>query len=162
MKQAKQHKGSHRVAANRHRHVHKSVVVLMAALLVIVIIASMLLIAGYISNRRQIYLSQSGVDIRVYSIKYDDVGTYPFTPPKSSKFVIVRLSVSNNSSRDFNFAPVLQTYLTDRAGHQYQMSPATLTDPIDAGLIAPKQSRTGSLSYLVPINAKNLTLQFKL
>lgn len=156
------HKGSHRVAANRHRKVHKGISITAILLWVLLAVASIYAIASYIDSRHVIKINQDGINIVVDSVSFDDVGSYPFTSPKGEKFVIVHIDVTNNSGRVFNFAPVVQTYMVDSEGKRYYMSPAVLKDPIAAGPMSNGSRLSGSLSYLVPVNASNLTLQFRL
>ena len=162
MKQAKKQRSSHKhrpVAS--HRKVRKSVALLMIGIWLVVILCAGFVAFDYFQGHRSLSITQGGIELRVSKVEYDDVGIQPFATPPGWKYEIVYVTVVNNGRSVFNFAPVLQTYLTDKNGGQYYMSPAILSDPITAGPIASHHSVSGSLSYLVPIHTNNTSLQFQ-
>lgn len=155
-------KGSHRVAANHHRQVHKGISYGVICIWIAVAVFTAVLIGSYLDSRRHVYINRNGITLKADNLTYDDVGKYPFLPGKGYEFVIVHVSVTNNTNGYFDFAPVLQTYLKDGKGKQYNMAPADLKDPIQAGKISPGETRSGSLSYVVPVNSNQLSFHFDL
>ncbi len=99
--------------------------------------------------------------LRVTSVRTGEKSQTPFEAPQGESFVVVDVTLYNNSSQPFYFAPVLQTYISDASGAQYKMSPAVLDKPIEAGSVEAKQSINGMLSYLVPDDATGLVLHFQ-
>lgn len=65
-------------------------------------------------------------------------------------YAVVEIEVKNPTTKLFNLAPVLQTYLTDENGTRYEMAPVELENPIVAGVIQPGETRKGQLSFNVP------------
>lgn len=100
------------------------------------------------------------VSMSVISTRQDTKKAKPFVAPTGEYFMVVSVSLVNNSERPFDFAPVLQTYLTDSRQKHYTMSPTILDDPISAGKISPKSQIAGELSYLVPIDSRGITFHF--
>jgi hypothetical protein len=87
-------------------------------------------------------------------------GDQTYQPGTTRKYVIVELEVKNPTALPFNFAPVVQTYLTDSKGYKYEMAPAELPNPIEAGPIAPGETIRGQLSYNVPSDVTVLEFHF--
>jgi hypothetical protein len=150
-----------RSVSNHNRKVHKTHGIFLLSLWVLVILTSLLLIAGYIKHHHTLKVRNGGVTLKIDKVKYDDVGSPPFEAPSGWKFIIIHAVLKNNTDKNFPFAPVIQTYMSDSAEHNYTMSPGILKDPIVAGNIPPHGSRSGELSYLVPNNAKGITLKFQ-
>lgn len=156
------HKGSHRVAANHHRHIHKGVSTAIIGLWLAIGILTAVAAVSFLDSRHNIRVVDDRISIKADKVSYDDVGKYPFLPGKGMQFVIVHITVKNHRDTAFDFAPVLQTYITDNQGGQYFMAPANLKDPINAGKLMPGENRQGSLSYLVPVSARGITFHFQL
>ena len=53
-------------------------------------------------------------------------GDQTYQPGTSRKYVILEVEVKNPTTLPFNFAPVVQTYLTDASGVKYDMAPTEL------------------------------------
>ena len=98
--------------------------------------------------------------LTINNVQYDQVGRAPFLVPAGMKLVIIDITLKNDSTQEFNFAPVLQTFLSDSQGNQFEMSPTSLENPISAGKLSSTQEVTGSLSYLVPVDQTELYLNF--
>ncbi len=84
----------------------------------------------------------------------------PFKPPVGQHFIVISITLRNYSASSFDFAPVLQTYLTDEAQRHLEMSPTVLDNPVTAGKLMPGTQTSGELSYLVSDDAKQITLHF--
>lgn len=162
MKKKQQHPHKRRPVANHRRKVHKLHGGLLLALWGLAAFITIFAVLGYIKLHSTVSTEKAGINLTVDGVKYDDVGGYPFKAPPGWKFLIAHVELKNNTDQIFNFAPVIQTYIKDSQNHKYFMSPITLNDPIQAGPVAAHQSVSGSLSYLVPINAKGVTLQLQL
>jgi hypothetical protein len=87
-------------------------------------------------------------------------GNQTYQPGTARKYAVVEVEVKNPTAQPFNFAPVVQTYLTDSKGVKYEMAPTELPNPIEAGPIAPGETRRGQLSYNVPNDAGALEFHF--
>jgi len=87
-------------------------------------------------------------------------GDQTYQPGTSRKYVILEVEVKNPTTLPFNFAPVVQTYLTDASGVKYDMAPTELPNPIEAGAVAPGETRRGQLSYNVPSDVSALEFHF--
>jgi len=92
-------------------------------------------------------------------ITYDH-GSYPYLPGTGRQYIVITAHITNHTADHFEFAPVVQTYVTDSSGARYEMAPTSLDNPIQAGTIAPGHTQTGQLSYAVPNNATKLVLHF--
>lgn len=116
---------------------------------------------SWINGHRQSSVAVSpGVEIGITNPRVDSVGEEPYKAPPGFKFAIVTISVTNSSNVVFNFAPVVQTSVSDSSGQKFAMSPALLKSPVEAGPLEPGQSRSGEVSYLVPSGATSLTYIF--
>ena len=87
-------------------------------------------------------------------------GDTMYLPGTNRQYVIVEVEVYNPTKEIFNFAPVIQTYLTDAGGNRYGMAPTELTNPISAGPLKPGEKRRGQLSYNTPKDARGLSFHF--
>ena len=87
-------------------------------------------------------------------------GSESYQPGTSRKYVIIEIEVKNPTTRAFNFAPVVQTYLTDDKGNRYDMAPAELSNPLAAGVILPGETKRGQLSYNVPVDVTKFVFHF--
>lgn len=95
----------------------------------------------------------------VSSVSYSN-GDENYQPGAGRKYAIVDVEVKNPSSLPFDFAPVVQSYLTDEAGNKYYMAPTELKNPIEAGPIQPGETRRGQLSYNVSTKVQSLQFHF--
>jgi len=87
-------------------------------------------------------------------------GNESYMPGTSRKYVVVDVQVKNPTSLEFNFAPVVQTYLSDNSGNRYDMAPSELGNPLAAGVILPGETKRGQLSYNVPVDVTGLVFHF--
>lgn len=133
--------------------------ILYATAWLIIVISSALTISATQKSKNYI-IKKDGVVLTVNKIQYDQKGQFPFVPPENAKFAKVNITVKNNSKNIFAFAPVLQTHLVDENNNKYDLAVSILDNPIVAGDINPGQSVTGDISYLIPANSKEQTLNF--
>jgi|GEM_PF-2545370 len=133
---------------------------LLVAILFIVIAVGVAVFA-YTQRSDVMVVSKAGVSFTIDAVRYDTKGSAPFEAPPGMKFVIVHVTLNNTKKEVFNFAPVTQTHLVDSHKNRYDMSPATLTDPITAGSVAAGEKRAGSISFLVPVTAEGLSISFE-
>ncbi len=104
---------------------------------------------------------EAQVIMRINRVAVKDVEPKaPFPAPDGHKVLVVSVTIRNYSEAAFDFAPVLQTYLTDSNQAHYTMSPSVLTDPISAGKLMPLTETSGELSYLVPNDANRIQFHF--
>lgn len=99
-------------------------------------------------------------DLHLLSQRRDSTGNQIFQPEPGHEFIIITLSLKNLSPKPVQFFPVLQTYLKDPSGQTYNLSPAPLTSPINAGSLLPDDTVTGELSYQIPIGLSRLVFYF--
>lgn len=100
----------------------------------------------------------STIALRIDKPIVNDQGSYPYLPGTGRHYIIITAHITNHTASNFEFAPVVQTYVTDSSGARYEMAPTSLENPIRAGTIAPGQTQTGQLSYAVPDDATKLVL----
>jgi hypothetical protein len=149
-----------RPVARHYRTVHKAHGLLLIGVWLLVIGGSAAIAINYFRNNHVLTFGTAGITLRVNKVAYDNHGSYPFKAPPGWRFVIVNVSIKNNKSTVFHLAPVVQSYIEDSQHHKYAMAPATIKNPIKAGVVAPQETRSGTLSYLVPKDAKDLNWQF--
>jgi hypothetical protein len=80
-------------------------------------------------------------------------GKKPFAAPSGYEYLILTLTVRNNSEEPFDALPTTDTYIKTSEGHVSYVTPYTLAQPFHSGQILPGESTTGELSYLVPKNS---------
>lgn len=80
-------------------------------------------------------------------------GKKPFAAPSGYEYLILALTVRNNSEEPFDALPTTDTYIKTSGGHVSYVTPYTLAQPFRSGQILPGESTTGELSYLVPKNS---------
>jgi hypothetical protein len=76
------------------------------------------------------------------------------------EYVVVDVSITNDSQGDLAFIPVFQTFIRTDQGVGYDMSPLPGIQPIYAGDITAGTTVSGELSYFVPNAEQNLTFFF--
>jgi hypothetical protein len=96
---------------------------------------------------------QPGYELTVTMVRHDAVGTPPFVPGTGYEYYIVDLRIKNTSTMPLQIAPVVQTYLRDAGGNTYNMAPAPMERPYNAGPLAPGEERAGQISFNVLQNA---------
>lgn len=148
------------VRHTRHKHIKTPIVVGIFGGWILLAIVTGAILFRVINANKPIAINHNGVKLTVKSVSYDTKGKQPFVAPAGWKFAIVDVSVQNNRLQSFWFAPVLQTYITDKAGNKFTMSPLDMQHPVTAGPLSPGSSTTGSISYLVPVDATNTSFQF--
>lgn len=137
-----------------------AVIGMIAAWAVIGILTGVFLISRGSLSQLGSKASLGKATLEVTNVQYDAVGTQPYLAPPGLKFAIATVKVTNGSSDIFNFAPVLQTKVIDELGQEWSMAPATMEKPIQAGPFPSTATRTGTLSFLVPVNSKSVTFVF--
>ena len=98
---------------------------------------------------------------KIISSRIDDTGTEVFRPGAGYHYVIVDVEITNSDTADLALAPVIQTQIQSAMGERFEMAPAPLDKPFDAGVLAPGQSRRGELSYIVPDEATDMRWVFE-
>ena len=106
--------------------------------------------------------SKPDVEIAIVGTAYDKTGKRPFIPGANRQYLIVEVAVTNHSDQPVDFAPVVQTWVSERSGHNWDMTPAPLEKPFAAGSLKPGATRVGQLSYNVPQNSSHLTFHYTL
>ena len=96
----------------------------------------------------------------VSPITYSEGGD-AYLPGTGRNYAVIEIELKNPTVKVFNFAPVLQAYLTDEQGNRYDMAPVELDNPIAAGEIQPNETRRGQLSFNVPKDTSALTFHFE-
>ncbi|MEO5949686.1 MAG: DUF4352 domain-containing protein [Candidatus Saccharimonas sp.] len=138
-------------AATRHRVTRQSMLWFVGATLLAVITGIIIL---------WIVRQPASPSMSVISPASYSNGDESYQPGTSRKYVIVEVEVKNPTAQVFHFAPVVQTYLSDDKGNQYDMAPSELANPIAAGSIMPGETKRGQLSYNVPIDVSGLSFHF--
>ena len=95
---------------------------------------------------------QAGWKVTVHGMRLADKGT--LNPPSGSKYVIVNLTVSNQSTQNLTVSSELAFAMTDENGNELtQAWFADVTDTLDAVLL-PSESISGEIAFLLPDDAK--------
>ena len=98
-------------------------------------------------------LSQGSATIELEAVRFTQgSGHYKASPGK--RYAIISLSVANNSSTPFSVAAANDTYVKDRTGTTYYLSPTSLDEPFHSGQLLPGDSVRGELSYLLPLTGE--------
>jgi len=105
-------------------------------------------------------IEKSNVGFGVARVTTDEAGDAVYKPNPGNKFVVVDISVDNNTSSQRPVVPVTQVYLKDQTGNTYFISPAPMQNPLNAGNLVAGDNLKGQLSFEVPKDAKNLKLYF--
>jgi hypothetical protein len=80
-------------------------------------------------------------------------GSGNFASPAGMHYLILDLSVRNNSAKAIQVMPTTDTYVKDAAGHVIYVTPFGLSRPFRAGELSPGETVNGQLSYLVPVKS---------
>ncbi|QQR52138.1 DUF4352 domain-containing protein [bacterium] len=99
---------------------------------------------------------------KIISSRIDNTGTEVFRPGAGYHYVIVDVEITNSDTADLALAPVIQTHIQSATGERFEMAPAPLDNPFDAGVLALGQSRRGELSYIVPDGVTDTQWVFEL
>ncbi len=100
-----------------------------------------------------VQLSQGSATIELERVRFTQ-GSGHYKAPSGKRYAIISLSVANNSSTPFSVAAANDTYVKDRAGTTYYLSPTSLDEPFHSGQLLPGDSVRGELSYLLPLTGE--------
>ncbi len=148
-----------------HRHIHKGVswtlVVLWLISGAMVGLLALRLAGGRVqAPAATVSVQPAPIDWLIKNSTELTTGHGPLAPPDGYKFLVVDLELVNHSRYTYDFAPVNQTFVQGSSGKIFQMSPAEIPNPINAGPIKSGQTVSGQLSYLVPANEKRFSFVF--
>lgn len=91
-------------------------------------------------------ISQGAVQLKVDHVTTSD-GSGSFTAPSDKHYVILELSVTNNSDSPIHILPTSDTYLKTSDGNVSYVTPFALDQPFRAGELLPGETIKGQLSY---------------
>lgn len=106
-------------------------------------------------------INSGGLSLVVESVRRDDKGSGPLKPIEGNEYVIVKINLKNNTSKSFDFIPLLFFHLKDSAGNVYE-STAVPTDGAQlSGALLPQDSIREDIGFEVPKKTGNLVLYFE-
>lgn len=105
-------------------------------------------------------LSTKAYELTLSNLRHDSVGDAVYKPANGDEFVVFTIKVKNSTASQLQFLPVLQAYLKDSAGKTYSMTPAPLTNPIQAGGVKGGDTISGQISFEVPKGKTDLNFYF--
>ncbi|QQS69893.1 DUF4352 domain-containing protein [Candidatus Saccharibacteria bacterium] len=94
----------------------------------------------------------SGVSSMTVTNVQHTSGKKPFVAPLEFEYLLLTLTIKNNSEKPFDVLPTTDTYVKTSSGEVSYVTPFALTRPFRSGQVLPGESTTGELSYLVPKN----------
>lgn len=145
---------------NTTKHViftHKQAIYIILATLVIlnIILFSAVYKIQTLSSEQNVVIAlndpktYNDITITASEIKTETGYIMGIAPAQDEKIISVKLDITNNSDSEFDFYPTNQTFIRDNQGSQFIMTPVGLTEPFAATTIAPNESKSGQLSFLV-------------
>ena len=91
----------------------------------------------------------NGVSVAVTDVKEETGYVMGIVPSSTEKIISLQLRIENNSEKDFEFYPTVQTFIRDNQGDSYIVTPVEIDNPLPAKTLKPGESVTGRLSYKV-------------
>ena len=96
---------------------------------------------------------QAGWKVTIHSMRYADKGKLK-DPPAGNRYVIVNLTLENQSTQNMTVSSELGFAMTDAQGNELSQAWfADLTETLDAALL-PSESVSGEVAFLLPDRAK--------
>lgn len=85
-------------------------------------------------------------------IRYDK-GQGSFQAPENKLYIVIDMTVQNNTGKPLSVLPSTQVYLKDEKGYVYYLAPFSLELPFRAGELSAGDKISGEISYLIPKNS---------
>lgn len=89
------------------------------------------------------------VKFMVSDIKKETGYSMGIVPSSNQEIISLDLTIENNSKKDFSFYPSIQTFIRDNEGENYQMTIVNLDNPFGTNSVAPGETASGRLAYMV-------------
>jgi len=104
--------------------------------------------------------NQGSYLLEITKVQIDPQGSPPFLPGTGYEYYDLTLKIKNVSRTVLQVAPVVQMYLRDKMGTNYELAPAPLLNPFEAGPLQVGEERSGEVSFDVPKSASGMSFVF--
>ncbi len=99
--------------------------------------------------RRDTPITTGRTTLTVSDIRHKPA-TKRFAAPDGYEYVLLTLTVRNNSEKPLDVFPSSDTYIKTASGNVSYLTPYDLVRPFHSGTVLPGESTVGELSFLVP------------